>query len=379
MKVIIDDKIPFIKGALEKVAEVVYMPGNKIGSEFIKDADALIIRTRTKCNRQLLEGSSVKFIATATIGFDHIDTEYCNKNGIHWTNAPGCNSSSVEQYIVSAMLYLANMQGFEFSKKTVGIIGVGNVGSKVSRALKVLGCRVLLNDPPRAAAEGAKEFTELDDMLAKSDIISMHVPLTESGQYKTLGMADGSFFQKMKNGAVFINTSRGEVVDEKALKEAVRLDKLSDVILDVFENEPHVDKELLSMITIGTPHIAGYSSDGKANGTMMSIRTLSRFFRLGADEWTPSDIPMAGSREILADGSEAEPLDLISEVYAKTFSVQEDHDRFMDNMDRFENLRGDYRVRREPSAYSVRIFNDDGLYRSIFEGLGFNVIGDSCF
>ncbi|MEX0985902.1 MAG: 4-phosphoerythronate dehydrogenase [Bacteroidales bacterium] len=379
MKIIIDSKIPFIKGALEKVGEVIYLAGNKIGPDDVKDADALIIRTRTICNRQLLEGSSVKIIATATIGYDHIDTAYCDNAGIRWTNAPGCNSSSVEQYIVSSLLYLANMEGFELTGTTVGIIGVGNVGSKVGRALKALGCKVILNDPPRALAEGSDDFSDLDELLEKAHIVTMHVPLAKDGPYKTEGLADSSFFGKMKEGALFINTSRGEVVSEPALKAAMREDKLSGAVLDVFQGEPRVNRELLSMLTIATPHIAGYSSDGKANGTTMSVRAVSSFLRLGMDDWEPDNLPVPGDTEIFVDGDGPEVLDLVTEVYARTYSVQEDHDRFMDNMEQFEALRGGYRIRREPSAYRVRIFNDDGQYRKIFEGLGFSVIGDSCF
>ena len=172
MKIIIDDKIPYIKGALEPFAEVVYLSGDRTTPEIVKDADALITRTRTNCNAQLLSGSSVKFIATATIGFDHIDTEYCDQSGITWTNAPGCNSKSVEQYIASALVVLADKKGFQLKDKTIGIIGVGNVGAKVARLCEILGMKVLLNDPPRARAEGKKAFVELDELLEKALTVS---------------------------------------------------------------------------------------------------------------------------------------------------------------------------------------------------------------
>lgn len=379
MKIIVDNKIPYIKGALEKVAEVVYLPGQKIGPPDVEDADALIIRTRTKCNRELLEGSKVKFIATATIGYDHIDTQYCRDAGIGWTNAPGCNSASVQQYIVSALLYLANMKGMELRETTVGIIGVGNVGSKVARASSALGCEVMLNDPPRAAEGGDTEFVELDVLLAQSDIVTLHVPLEASGPYPTLDMAGPGFFEQMKEGAVLINTSRGEVVDENALKQAMRSGRISDAVLDVYRDEPAVDRELLSMLTLATPHIAGYSADGKANGTGMSVRAVSRFFGLGLDDWKPKNVPSPPNPELFADAGEAEELDLVTEMHAATYSIQEDHDRFMDGMERFEQLRGNYRDRREPSAYNIKLFNDDGKYRGMLEGLGFNVLGDSCF
>ncbi|MDA3823150.1 MAG: 4-phosphoerythronate dehydrogenase, partial [Bacteroidales bacterium] len=264
MKIVIDNKIPFIKGALEKVATVVYLPGNKIEAADLVDADALIVRTRTKCNETLLKNSKVKFIATATIGYDHIDTLFCKNNGIEWTNAPGCNSFSVEQYIVSTLLYLANMQGYDLHSKTLGVVGVGNVGKKVARAAEALGCKVLLNDPPRAREEGISEFLELKALLSESDFVSIHVPLIADGPDKTIDMVNESFFGHMKDGATLINSSRGEVVNENALIDAIQTEKLADAVLDVYNNEPKVNPKLLGMLTIGTPDIAGNSAEGKA-------------------------------------------------------------------------------------------------------------------
>jgi erythronate-4-phosphate dehydrogenase len=378
MKIVIDHKIPYLKGALDRKADVVYLPGDKIGPEDVKDADALIIRTRTKCNEILLKNSSVRFIATATIGYDHIDTGWCEENGITWTNAPGCNSSSVEQYIVSALLYLAIIEGVELRNSTLGVIGVGNVGAKVARAANALGCKVLLNDPPRARKEGKTAFVSLDELLAVSDIVTLHVPLNDSGEDKTLKMADHSFFEKMKKDSVLINSSRGKVVDEKALADTIKSGKLAHAILDVFENEPKVSLDFLSLLTLATPHIAGYSSDGKANGTSMSVQALSRFFSLGMDDWKAVGVPAPNPSEILIDDPDGDETEIIAQAYAMTYNIQEDHDRLLDDIGKFENLRGSYRVRREPTAYSIRIFGDDGKYREIFEALNFSVIGDSC-
>lgn len=379
MKIVVDDKIPFIRGAFDDVAEVVYLPGGSIGSDDVRDADALVVRTRTRCNSDLLEGSAVKFIATATIGYDHIDTAWCEKAGIAWANAPGCNSSSVEQYLVSTLLYMADMQGFEPADKCLGIVGAGNVGAKVARAAAALGFEVLLNDPPRAAAEGNEGFVALDELLERSGIVSLHVPLNREGVYRTESMADAGFFEKIRRGAIFINTSRGEVVDEDALREAIRKARVSDAVLDVYRNEPEIDRDLLGRLFLATPHIAGYSTDGKANGTQMSVRAVSRFFGLGLDRWEPANVPVPEQREIFVDAAEEDVLSTVGSVYAQTYSVQEDHDRFLADPGAFETLRGHYRLRREPSAYSVRVFNDDGRYRKILEGLGFGVIGDSCY
>jgi erythronate-4-phosphate dehydrogenase len=379
MKLVIDHKIPFIRGVFDEIADVVYLPGDAIGPGDVKDADGLIVRTRTRCNRALLEGSGVKFIATATIGYDHIDNGWCEANGIRWTNAPGCNSGSVEQYIVSVLLGLPQLRESIPAEKTLGIVGVGNVGTKVARAASALGYKVLLNDPPRARAEGGEAFTALDELLRKADIVTIHVPLSDQGDFPTRYMADKHLFSAMKQGAVFINTSRGEVVDEAALKNALRSGKLSAAVLDVYENEPAVDRELISLLTFATPHIAGYSTDGKANGTAMSVRAVSRFFGLGLDDWMPADVPQPDQAELFADGSGKDVSGIVQEVYDATYEVRTDHENFIAHPDRFEQLRGDYRTRREPPAYHVRVFNDDGTYRELFENLRFGVIGDSCF
>ena len=214
MKVIVDDKIPFIKEAIEKIAdEVVYAPGKDFTPSLVKDADALIIRTRTRCNRELLEGSKVKFIATATIGFDHIDAEYCREAGITWTNAPGCNSASVAQYLQSSLILLQALKGINLPEVTIGIIGVGNVGSKVAKVAQELGMRVLLNDLPREDKEGKQGFSSLQTLAKECDILTFHAPLYKEGRYKTCHLADDAFFQSLKRKPVIINTSRGEIIE----------------------------------------------------------------------------------------------------------------------------------------------------------------------
>ena len=241
MKIIADDKIPFLKGALEPFAEVVYLPGKDIKHDVLIDADALLVRTRTKCNEQLLNGTNVRFIGTATIGFDHIDTQYCKKNNIRWTNAPGCNSSSVQQYIASALLTAASGFRFSLREKTLGIIGVGNVGSKVAKLGKILGMNVLLNDPPRARKEGDKEFAGIERILQEADIITVHVPLTMMGEDKTYHLFDDITFNKMKKGSWFFNSSRGEVAETTALKKMLSSSVLGGAVIDVWENEPDID------------------------------------------------------------------------------------------------------------------------------------------
>lgn len=246
MKIIIDNKIPYIKEAVQRIAdEVVYAPGKDFTPELVRDADALIVRTRTHCNRDLLEGSRVRFIATATIGFDHIDTEYCKQAGIEWTNAPGCNSASVAQYIQSSLLVWKSCRNKKLNELTIGIIGVGNVGSKVAKVAQDFGMRVLLNDLPREEKEGAERFSSLKKIAEECDIITFHVPLYKEGKYKTFHLADEDFFQSLKRKPVIINTSRGEVIQTDALLKALNSRMISDAIIDVWEHEPEINRDLL--------------------------------------------------------------------------------------------------------------------------------------
>jgi len=236
IKIIADDIIPFLKGVLEPYADIIYLPGNLINRESVMDADALLIRTRTKCNATLLEGTAVKFIATATIGFDHIDAEYYKSKYITWVNVPGCNSASVQQYITAALVTIAFNNDYNLSEKKLGIIGVGNVGSKVQKAAAVLGMKVKLNDPPRARKEGHGCFVSLDEILETSDIITIHVPLNKTGPDKTFHLFNAELFAKTKNGSWLINSSRGEVVETNAVKNALSSGKLSGAVLEVCEN-----------------------------------------------------------------------------------------------------------------------------------------------
>ncbi|NOR33305.1 MAG: 4-phosphoerythronate dehydrogenase PdxB [Bacteroidales bacterium] len=378
MKIIADNKIPFLEGALESVARVEYIPGAEISRSNLLDADALITRTRTKCNQELLEGTSIRFIATATIGYDHIDTDYCREKGIGWINAPGCNSSSVEQYLVSTLLWLANHRSIDLKALSLGVIGVGNVGRKVASAARALGMRVLLNDPPRERAEGNAEFVSLEELKEHSDIITLHVPLNKGGLDNTFHLADSAFIDSLNHGTILINSSRGGVVDEAALLGGIRSGKLSDVILDVFENEPAINIELHEALAIATPHIAGYSLDGKANGTSMSVQAISRFFSLGLDDWSPATMPAPQSPEILTDALESELYELLWEVYNQSYDVSSDDQNLRNTPDRFEKLRGDYPFRREPTAYAVRLFQAYPEIREILEGLGFDVLSDQC-
>ena len=280
MKIVADNTVPFLKGIAEPFAEVVYLDARAFTPEAVCDADALIVRSIDKCTRELLEGSRVRLITTATIGFDHIDTRYCEEAGITWRNAPGCNAASVAQYVLVSLIAIALRRGESLAGKTIGIVGVGHVGSIVARYAEAWGMRVLLNDPPRAAVEGDGAFVPLETIEKEADIVTLHVPLTREGQYATYHLADADFFGRLRRKPWFVNSCRGAVHDTEALKEAKAKGLVSELIIDCWENEPRIDRELMSQVSIATPHIAGFSADGKANGTRACVENIARFFHL---------------------------------------------------------------------------------------------------
>ena len=375
MKIVCDNKIPFLKGALEPYAQVVYLPGSDTTPDVVRDADAIITRTRTKCNESLLKGSKVKMIATATIGYDHIDTRWCESNGIEWTNAPGCNSWSVQQYIGSLLVTMSRELGFSCKQKTLGVVGVGNVGSKVARIGALLGFKVLLCDPPRARREGTAGFVTLDEIIDKSDIITCHVPLQRSGEDCTFHMIDAARLASMRRDQILINSSRGEVVDCNALKAALKNGAIRAASLDVWENEPDIDCELLSLLFTGTPHIAGYSLDGKANGTMMSVQAIGRKFDLPCSAWTVTDIPLPLQPvEFTLDAAGKTPQEVLADAILYTYNIKDDDARLRADTGSFERQRADYPVRREFPAFTVTLKNDDtGRATVILREIGFNV------
>ncbi len=269
--IVVDRDIPFLDGVLEPWFAVRRLPGRCIGTDDVRDAAALLVRTRTRCDAALLEGSSVRLVATATIGTDHIDLDYCAAHGITVASAPGCNARAVAQYVSTALRALS----LDRPGSVLGVVGVGHVGTLVAEVGRKAGMRVLLNDPPREAVEGHEGFTPLPDLLTQADIVTLHIPLWPENR----DFADAAFFAAMKPGASFINASRGEVVDEAALLAA--RPKLNKLVLDVWKNEPDINRELLAVADIATPHIAGYSIQGKMNGTTAVVRALGHAFSIG--------------------------------------------------------------------------------------------------
>jgi erythronate-4-phosphate dehydrogenase len=374
MKVIIDDKIPYIRGVFEPFGEVVYLSGSKTTPEVVCDADAIITRTRTICNEALLMGSTVKFIATATIGYDHIDTDYCERKGIAWTNAPGCNSKSVEQYIASALMVLAQKNELTLRGKTIGVVGVGQVGSKVAKICNLFGMKVLLYDPPRERAEGSNAFTSLQTIQEQADFVTLHVPLNLSGADATFHLVDEAFFNALKRKPFMFNTCRGEVMETQAAKTAICQGLVSGLVVDCWENEPNLDLELFELVDLATPHIAGYSKDGKANGTTMCVQAISRFFGLGIDDWFASGVEQPDPCVLELNGTSKSDEAILSEAILATYDLRRDHAALRVDTSQFEKLRGDYPLRREFPAYNLQLKQVPERVAETLKLMGFRIL-----
>lgn len=368
MKIIADKNIPFLKGVIEHYGSVTYLPGIDFTHDTIKEADILVVRTVARLNERILKNTNVKLICTATIGFDHIDTKYCDENGIVWKNAPGCNSGSVEQYIISSLIIIARKKGFLLKNKVIGIVGVGNVGKKVARACEILGMKVLLNDPIREREEKDNSFVSIEQIQEEADIITFHVPLSKEGEYKTYHMADRNFFLSLKKRPIIINSARGGIVETDAIKEALRKEWLSGAIIDCWENEPEIDLEYMNLVDIATPHIAGYSADGKANATRMSLENIADFYDLDKTPISLVKAPEPTTPYIDMNGYVSSK-NKIENIILKTYNPLLDYARFMEAPERFSWLRSDYPLRREYHAYTVD--HADRADREMLDRLGF--------
>lgn len=351
MKIIADAHIPFLRRVAEHYGEITYLNGNEFTRESIRDADTLIVRTVTHFGAEMLEGSNVKLICSATIGFDHIDTAYCQAKGIRWANAPGCNSGSVQQYVTAALIEISCQKGFSLEGKTIGIVGVGNVGKKVAKIARLLGMEVLLNDPPRQRNEGGEEFTDLETIKREADFITFHTPLTKGGEDKTFHLADEQFFATLGKKPIIVNTARGPIVETAAIKKAIREEKISAAIIDCWENEPTIDLEYLRLADIATPHIAGYSADGKGNATRMSLETLAEFYDLDKAPISQIQIPTPQSPIIDLNLFPADTR--IHHALLQTYSTKADSHHLKANPQNFAYFREQYPLRRENEAYTV--------------------------
>lgn len=336
LRIIADENIPFAREAFGPLGEVTLFKGRERPP--VENTDALIVRSVTKVNQDLLDGSPVRFVGTATIGMDHIDTAYLHESGIGFASAPGSNAESVAEYVTAALLVHARDNGIELTGKSIAVIGVGNVGSRVVKKCQALGMTVLKNDPPLAEQTGDPSFLLLDDVIG-ADFVTFHVPLIRDGRWPTWHMAGPDLLAAM-NG-VLINTSRGSVVDGDALEKALGK-TVSAAILDVWENEPHVSRNLADMVR-GTPHIAGYSFDGKVNGTRMMHDALCGHF--GIDHrWEPSSVMPPGPHVVMRGETVEESVrDAVLQVY----DIEEDYRTFLRRFDEFDLQRKEYPRRRE--------------------------------
>lgn len=349
MKVVVDDKIPYIKAAASRLFdEVVYLPGTEFrNSREVCDADALIVRTRTHCDRELLGGTSVRFIATATIGFDHINTSDLERLGIRWANCPGCNASSVGQYVRNSLALVSNAEGRRMKDYVVGIVGYGHVGHEVYKALRQAGCSILLNDPPlQEVGEADVALVELSDIAKECDVVTFHTPLQTDGNHPTFHLADSDFFAQLARKPVIINAARGGVVDEQAMIKAFGCGMIDKMVVDTWEDEPNINHELLKKAAIATPHIAGYSADGKSNATRMALRAVCDFFGIAIDdesEFLRLTAPPTLPPDCIPTGD-------VMKDWLALYNPLDDSERLKKHPEQFEWLRGNYPLRREGFA-----------------------------
>jgi erythronate-4-phosphate dehydrogenase len=392
MKIICATNMPFAAEAFGTLGETTILEGRGIVADQVRDVDLLALRSTTKVNRDLLEGSKVRFVGTATIGTDHLDIGYFESAGIRWCFAPGCNANSVSEYVTSALLYIGQHHGIRLAGKTMGIIGVGNVGSRVARKARALGMKVLLNDPPRARSETAGikpvveglepgPFVGLDRILRESDIVTVHVPLTKSGEDRTQHLADDEFFGRMKDGSIFINAARGGIVRTEALVAALHSGRVGHAVLDTWESEPVYRTEALPLVDVATPHIAGHSFEGRVMGTVMVYREACKF--LGVEPvWSHEPLmPPPLVPEIRVDVQGRSDEAVLWEVVAQVYDIRGDDQRFRETAGlpdaargkEFDRQRKDYPMRREFRYTKVKVAGgSEGLLRTL-GALGFGV------
>ena len=382
MKLVADENIPFVREVFSEFGAIITAPGREISSALVRDADILLVRSVTRVGRKLLQGSRVRFVASATIGTDHVDEAYLREQGIGFANAPGSNANSVAEYIFAAMFDLAVRLDWRLPGKTLGVVGVGHIGSKVAARAKSLGMAVLENDPPLARQSGDPRFLPLKEVLKKADILTLHVPLTPSGPDKTVHLIDAENLRLLKREALVINASRGPVVDNEALKKWLEHGKgKSAAVLDVWENEPTIDTELLQRVAIGTPHIAGYSLDGKINGVRMIYEAACAYFGKKPTVNPENLLPDPPVPHVEIEASHKNDERLIHTVIKRVYDIRADDARLRELIhlrpdergNYFDFLRKNYPIRREFSNTQVTIRNGTRMQREKLKILGFQV------
>jgi len=325
VKIVADENIPYVREAFGVLGEVTTLAGRAPSAAAVRAADCLPVRSVTTVDEALLAGSRARFVGTATTGVDHVDAAHLATRGIPFASAPGSNANSVSEWLSAALLWLAARDGSPLAGRTLGIVGVGNVGRRVEAKARALGLRVLRNDPPRARAEGPQGFVDLGGLLAASDLVTVHVPLESQGEDRTEGLADAAFFRRMRPGSVFLNSSRGAVVDEAELRAALASGQLAHAILDVWQGEPEIAAGTLGAVTLGTPHIAGYSFDGKVAGTRMIYEAACQ--ALGEKPvWDPAAIlPPPSVPHLALDARGRTDEAVLHEAVRAVYAIEDDH------------------------------------------------------
>lgn len=382
MKIIADQNIPFVKECFSCIGDVTLVSGRMMLPEIVKDADILLVRSITKVNADLLAGSSVKFVATATIGTEHVDQDYLAANDVGFASAPGSNANSVAEYIIAALLVLGKKYKFRLEGKSIGIVGVGNVGSKVEAKCQALGMNVVLNDPPLQRKTSDVKYRPLDE-LYDCDFITMHTPLTQDGPDPTYHLAGETFFASTKPGVFFLNSARGKVQDEAALKAAMQNGKFGGVVLDVWETEPKVDFWLLQNVDLSTPHIAGYSYDGKVAGMIMIYQAACEYFGLKATKTATHFLPDPEVPEIIVTFDKLKEDDemLIHDIVQQVYVINRDDFNMREILLQpvneqaawFDGLRKNYPVRREFQNTKVCLPNVHSPLAEKLYGIGFQL------
>ena len=383
MKIIADANIPFVKDCFSSIGAVEVFPSRQITREMLGDAECLLVRSVTKVGSELLAGSKVRFVGTATIGFDHIDIEYLMKNNIGFASAPGSNANSAAEYVIAGLLEVGRKHKIKLEGKSIGVVGVGNVGSRVAKKCAALGMKVLLNDPPLQRESGDTKYLPLEELYG-CDFITLHTPLTFEGVDKTFHLADEKFFKSLKAGCVFINASRGEVADGGVLKASIQSGRLGAVVLDVWENEPSIDCELLRLVDISTPHIAGYSLDGKIAGMIMVYNAVCKYFGFKPKYKISDFLPPPTVPQIRIEEAGPDQQGILYETVQRVYCINRDDFNTREiamvepkgRAKFFDDLRKNYPVRREfQNTEIIATETGENLSRKL-EGIGFKVKSD---
>ncbi len=354
-RLVADRSLPYLQGLLDSVADLVYLPSEEITRERLirEQAEGLLIRSVTHCNKELLEGTAVRAIATATAGFDHIDAHYCAQQKIHWSNSPGCNARSVAHWVMGVLADRALHLKRPLRQETLAIVGVGNVGKNVQQMAETLGMKVLCVDPLRAEQEGTDKFCTLHEAVQKASIITFHTPLTRSGAHPTYHLLNKELLQRCHQKPLIINAARGAIADSDALLSALAKGLIEDVYLDCWEGEPHIRLDLLAQARRATPHIAGFSADGKARGTRMVAERIIEFFQLNSEQIPFHSLTLPSPNEATIDLHDREYLRMEYLLAHTMRGLPLIEKKLRQSPGQFESLRVHYDYPREAPAYHV--------------------------